>query len=701
MSNLIELPFLSVSGFGWLTAMTVAVVKTVAVIAVVLLLLRLRPRLSSSTRHLILFHGVAAALLVPLFSLLLPAWKTVPRPTALDSVRWIEPAAPTTPSLDPVTVPATTVGEEQTAVGSAPVTRAPRFPSSPSGVTSSPESTWLAGAVTLWALGVLFLLLRTTVGTIRVRQIVKESRPLDDEEWTALLSRSTERIGLRAAPRLLVYPGPIMPMTWGIRRPVILLPADAESWPEETRRTIILHELAHVRRRDLLFEPVVRVASMLQWFNPMIWTAKRNLAIEREKACDDLAISGGVQPGAYANSLLEIAVSFGSVSPAPTCMARPSDLESRVLSILDSTRSRRQVSGSVGAMVLVVALGILVPLSVVGFSDLEASPLEPSASKQVSPQVEAEADRLVEALLSKDPSIHDAAEDELERRNREPELMNRLAERLFEEYESDSEVFEKYSDLQLESGPISVEQLIALLSDDSAINRAAAARALGEMEATEAVDPLVRTLYDESPHVREWAARALGEIADPRAVDGLLDRLRDESSDVREWAVRGLGEIGDDRAVDGLLPLVADSSPEVREWTARSLAEIGDPRAGHSLVTLLDDPSEDVREWAIRGLAELDYELSVPRIIDLLDDRSPDVREWSVRALGDMAAPSAVEPLIGMLGDSSPEVREWAIRSLATIGDRRAIEPIMKRLDDPSPDVREWAMRAAAELGSR
>ena len=110
---------------------------------------------------------------------------------------------------------------------------------------------------------------------------------------------------------------------------------------------MLLHELAHVRRRDCLTHWLGLAACSAYWFNPLAWYAAARLRAEREQACDDLVLEAGERPSDYAAQLLGVAHAPSPHAPAPAAMAmaRPSGLETRLTSILDARRNRRGPRG--------------------------------------------------------------------------------------------------------------------------------------------------------------------------------------------------------------------------------------------------------------------------------------------------------------------------------------------------------------------
>jgi hypothetical protein len=217
---------------------------------------------------------------------------------------------------------------------------------------------WLAGAASV--------LSAPLAGRIALRQWAREASPIVGDDWNALLSDLSSRLGLSRRVTLLRSARAAMPMTWGWIRPLVLLPADADSWGGERRRDVLLHELAHVRRLDCLTQTIARASCAVYWFHPLAWFAERRMRIERERACDDIVLLAGARASDYAGHLLEIA--RGPRVPraaalAALAMARPSQLEGRLLAILDPDRIRRGPGCGVAAIVVLAAVLALVPLA--------------------------------------------------------------------------------------------------------------------------------------------------------------------------------------------------------------------------------------------------------------------------------------------------------------------------------------------------
>ena len=200
----------------------------------------------------------------------------------------------------------------------------------------------------IWTIGAALIVGRVLVGLAAVQWMSRRTRVVTDAPWL----RAGTCAGARARDLVTfdfsASAAASMPMAWGIFRPSVLMPADADAWPDDRLRIVLLHELAHVKRRDCLTHLFAQVACAAYWFNPLAWMAVRRLRAERERACDDLVLAAGTRGSDYANQLLEIARVMqggrfpGVLAGASLAMAHRSQLEGRLIAILDpSVRAAR------------------------------------------------------------------------------------------------------------------------------------------------------------------------------------------------------------------------------------------------------------------------------------------------------------------------------------------------------------------------
>ncbi len=165
---------------------------------------------------------------------------------------------------------------------------------------------------------------------------------------------------------------------------VCCLPEAAREWNGEQLRSVLLHELAHVKRRDTVAQLLAQIACALHWFNPLVWHAAGRLGVERERACDDLVLASGVRPSAYAGHLLEVVTGLSPARRTQSCglaMARKSGLEGRLIAVLSENKNRHGVSAAVAAIALAIAAGIAVSVAMVSAADDK-----PAATAAQAPQ---------------------------------------------------------------------------------------------------------------------------------------------------------------------------------------------------------------------------------------------------------------------------------------------------------------------------
>src|SRR5213593_281279 len=325
--------------------------------AVVTVFLRRSP---ASLRHLVWTLACGGVLALPLASALPPNWKLAlwPRldvPVAFDAEQLAPRAADPEPKPAARAVPTV---HARTASPSSTIDADPvRWHLTPD---------WTALVFPVWLGGVGAVLILLAVGIARIMWLDRVTRPVEDEAWRILVDQLSLELGLRRHVRLLQAKGPAMPMTWGMRRPAILLPAEANEWTAERRRDVLLHELAHVKRHDFLIQLIARIACAVYWFHPLVWLAVTRLREERERACDDHVLRAGATPSEYASHLLEIGRGLRAAratSLASVAMARPAQLATRLIDVLDTGRSRDTLSARSALPAWIAAIAVVVPLA--------------------------------------------------------------------------------------------------------------------------------------------------------------------------------------------------------------------------------------------------------------------------------------------------------------------------------------------------
>jgi beta-lactamase regulating signal transducer with metallopeptidase domain len=281
-------------------------------------------RASSASRHLVWTLAIASVLVLPVASAVLPDWAVVIR------------TAPPTPEAVPTVIPIEASSVAQPFSTPAGVDRAPAPPQRSS-------LSWPGVIASAYLIGLIGMLIHLLAQYRSARWIVGHSAVVQDAEWTRLLADCADRMGVRRRVRLLRSREHTVPLALGTWRPAIVIPSIADSWEDDRRRAVILHELAHVIRYDCLTQALAVVSCAMYWFHPASWWIARRLRIERELACDDRVIAAGTEAREYAGHLLEIAYSFGCHRARALAlgMARPRQLEGRLLAALDAARDRR------------------------------------------------------------------------------------------------------------------------------------------------------------------------------------------------------------------------------------------------------------------------------------------------------------------------------------------------------------------------
>ncbi len=397
--------FLSDAGAGISYLLLDMALKGVLILILTSGLMLLLRRSAATVRHAVWAVALCSLLLIPVLSLTLPSWHVAVLPADSPTVVQEDavvveplvihhdvfaPESEIAPVLPVIETPDDSVlpSEPAQAAEAVPAhVAAPTFKARMvqtafaakgmwTGIKSrvvAAQNWWMANAqyqymilLMVWLVGMGMVLLRLVFGMLGIAWMGWRSRPVKDHAWLSILDEISARYGLKKPVQLRKSYTVRMPVTWGARRPVVLLPADADTWSEERRRVVLMHELAHIKRRDWLTQSLAQLACAVHWFNPLAWLALRQLRKEHELACDDEVLLSGLKPSTYAGHLLEIARTFWTArlaAPAALAVARRSAFEDRMRAILDPKRRRQVLSRAVWFGTGVVIAMALVPLA--------------------------------------------------------------------------------------------------------------------------------------------------------------------------------------------------------------------------------------------------------------------------------------------------------------------------------------------------
>jgi TonB family protein len=331
----------------WFAMLADLAVKSTAVMGAAEIASLLMRRRSAAARHLMWTAAAAVVLFLPFLSVWLPGLP----------VRGAN-----------VILPSGGVVFQITATARAGTARAQASHPAGTDVPNQPapwRPDWPLCMAIVWAGGSVVLGVQMLAAWIKISRVCRSSALWPDCECGVDVLRA---------------PAGSMPMTYGIWRPVVLLPEDAAAWGGDLRRAVLLHEVAHVRRADVATQMLARLALTLHWWNPLAWMAWRQFLKEREHAADDLVLAAGERASDYAGHLLQIARSRQSVPQqawAAVCMARRSQLEGRLAAILDARASRAAAGRKSALAAAVAAVIVAAPLAALRAERTAPRPFQP------------------------------------------------------------------------------------------------------------------------------------------------------------------------------------------------------------------------------------------------------------------------------------------------------------------------------------
>jgi TonB family protein len=315
-------------------------IKVSAILATAFLLTCIMRKRAAAERHIVWVAAIVSAAILPLLTVILPAWRPAFAGRVFASLPQLSLGA----------------GESGTSPGAIVLFQAQSIEETAGALERAWPFVWMAGTIVCLSIAARGILRHTRLGSQPALVRIPQNLPCTR---TVVVKRSTVDC---------------MPMTWGVLRPQVLLPASSIRWPEERLRVVIAHELAHVQRMDWLFQMLAQAVCALYWFNPLFWIAANRVHRESELACDDAVLRLGVDAKDYATHLFEIARSFcrsAETWPPTLAMARQSALEKRFATLLKSRLNRNALSTKKTVIVTAAALSLVIPVAAMHVSDAE------------------------------------------------------------------------------------------------------------------------------------------------------------------------------------------------------------------------------------------------------------------------------------------------------------------------------------------
>ena len=215
------------------------------------------------------------------------------------------------------------------------------------------------GLFVVWAVGASLLLFRLGVGLWRVGHFRRNCSELDLAGLDPAIARMVRDFESSRRVRLYVSSSATVPAAIGFFRPAIVFPA----WllpqlSSDEIKIILLHELAHLRRRDDWTNLAQKFVKAVFFFHPAVWWIENRLTLEREMACDDMVLAQTASARAYASSLISFAEKLQGgrgLALAQALVGRMHQMSQRLAQILDAKRPNRSAV-SRPALVLIVAM---------------------------------------------------------------------------------------------------------------------------------------------------------------------------------------------------------------------------------------------------------------------------------------------------------------------------------------------------------
>ncbi|HEY1758743.1 MAG TPA: VWA domain-containing protein [Bryobacteraceae bacterium] len=345
----------------WIALLSASVVRPFVLVAAAALLLRALGVRHPASRHAVWSFVLFAMLLVPVVSVVAPHWLVPVPAAAAQSPAFIarEPAATIEPQK---TEPHKTLST--TPQVASPIPSELRKPAP--GISIPTLIVWI------YLAGLFAMLLYRFAGWILLRRVIARSAQLK--------------------PRLRESNHVIAPVAAGVLRPAVILPVGWRDWNLDTRRAVLAHEFAHIRRRDTLVSALARFVKCVLWFHPLAWWLSRKISELAELACDAVALESLRDPGEYSRILFAFAERVNRTGhrvalPGLAMAASSSGMRQRIDHVFELADGGARKLARPAAWLVLIGLPVMGVAATLGLGESGSLSLPFPQSKLPSPPV--------------------------------------------------------------------------------------------------------------------------------------------------------------------------------------------------------------------------------------------------------------------------------------------------------------------------
>ena len=541
----------------------------------------------------------------------------------------------------------------------------------------APRLTWITSRaiVTTYLVGVCLMLLRILIQLHRAEQTRRAAKTELTPLQKRLVADLSRRLRLAVVPVVALCERVTVPCVIGVVRPVVLIPVSVATGLTNTElESILLHELAHIRRRDLILSLAQRIVEAFFFYHPAVWWLSRQIDFEREAACDDLAIATGNSNTAYVQSLVRVAeISLSDKRHRQlVSLAAIGDHSSQLTRRIERLLGVRRRSGNRAFTLLLIASVIFAICGRYSYSTFAQS--DPEVSHNDTSQLSADA--VVEHRMDVNGTTISAVET-----LSDDELKATVRNIIRQEFEYKP----GRGTWQLGSYEAGLSMSLHLINQP-------------ERVANLLIDDL-ENANDLTMTQRRVALRFAASHAANRLVPFLVKRINVpflNRNGLDRWTeIETLGFVGPKAkpALSTLYRLLKSSSLGTRQAAMEAITKIAphSAEAAAEISQLLNEPNDKLRSSAVYQLGRYGP-IAKPvgtKIEKLLSDGSRDVQIWAAWSLITTQYDSkrGFETLLEFVANGTPEHRGIAATALAALGSRSShIMDELRRFENDADD---------------